>query len=147
MDSTVAGEAPKSFVKLNALRDIEATAQKRWELEKAFEVNAPQTKEPKFMATFPFPYMNGRLHLGHSFSLSKVEFSVAYEKLKGKHALFPFGFHCTGMPIKACADKLKKEVDMFGQQFERYVEEVATEEPEVAAPTKENTDPTKIAKK
>ncbi|KAJ3062890.1 cytosolic leucyl tRNA synthetase [Podochytrium sp. JEL0797] len=147
MDSTVAGEAPKSFVKLNALREIEASAQKRWELEKAFEVNAPQTKEPKFMATFPFPYMNGRLHLGHSFSLSKVEFSVAYEKLKGKHALFPFGFHCTGMPIKACADKLKKEVDMFGQQFERYVEEVAMEEPEVVAPTKENADPTKIAKK
>ncbi|KAI8614864.1 leucyl-tRNA synthetase, cytoplasmic, partial [Chytriomyces sp. MP71] len=68
--------------KLNNLRDIETAAQKRWEAEKAFEVNAPPSKQPKFMATFPFPYMNGRLHLGHSFSLSKVEFSVAYEKLK-----------------------------------------------------------------
>ena len=28
--------------------------------------------------------------------------------------LFPFGFHCTGMPIKACADKLKREIDEFG---------------------------------
>lgn len=28
--------------------------------------------------------------------------------------LFPFGFHCTGMPIKACADKLKREMEQFG---------------------------------
>lgn len=28
--------------------------------------------------------------------------------------LFPFAFHCTGMPIKACADKLKREMELFG---------------------------------
>lgn len=28
--------------------------------------------------------------------------------------LFPFGFHCTGMPIKACADKLKREMELYG---------------------------------
>lgn len=58
--------------------------------------------------------MNGRLHLGHTFSLSKAEFSVRYHRLKGKNVLFPLGFHCTGMPIKACADKLKREMEMFG---------------------------------
>jgi len=26
----------------------------------------------------------------------------------------PFGFHCTGTPIKACADKLKREVELYG---------------------------------
>ncbi|KAJ3139412.1 cytosolic leucyl tRNA synthetase [Physocladia obscura] len=150
---TVSGEAPKSFAKLNALRDIETSAQKRWEDEKAFEVDSSPEKVPKFMATFPFPYMNGRLHLGHSFSLSKVEFSVAYEKLKGKKALFPFGFHCTGMPIKACADKLKNEVELFGENFERFVPELVDMEESEAIPAKkdeklnENVDPTKIAKK
>lgn len=58
--------------------------------------------------------MNGRLHLGHSFSLSKAEFAVGFEKLMGKNALFPFGYHCTGMPIKACADKLKREIELYG---------------------------------
>lgn len=31
----------------------------------------------------------------------QAEFAVAYHRLRGKHALFPFGWHCTGMPIKA----------------------------------------------
>jgi valyl-tRNA synthetase len=44
--------------------------------------------------------MNGMLHLGHAFSLSKLEFASAYHRLKGEEVLFPFAFHCTGMPIK-----------------------------------------------
>lgn len=40
--------------------------------------------------------------------------------------LFPFGFHCTGMPIKACADKLKREMEIYGYppQFPEEVEVV-----------------------
>ena len=52
--------------------------------------------------------MNGTLHLGHAFSLSKLEFASAYYRLRGRNVLFLFGFHCTGMPIKACADKLDR---------------------------------------
>ena len=66
------------------------------------------------MVTFPFPYMNGKLHMGHTFTVSKCEFAVGYQRLLGKKCLFPFGFHCTGMPIKACADKLKREMEDFG---------------------------------
>ncbi|KAH8030038.1 hypothetical protein HPB51_006470 [Rhipicephalus microplus] len=68
----------------------------------------------KFFVTFPYPYVNGRLHLGHSFSLSKCEFAVGYQRLLGKKCLFPFGFHATGMPIKACADKLAREMEEYG---------------------------------
>ena len=31
-----------------------------------------QAPEGKFFGNFPYPYMNGLLHLGHAFSLSKV---------------------------------------------------------------------------
>lgn len=73
--------------------------------------------------------MNGRLHLGHTFSLSKAEFSVRYHRMKGKNVLFPLGFHCTGMPIKACADKLKREMETFGcpPVFPIVQEEVSVE--------------------
>ncbi|KAJ1878218.1 cytosolic leucyl tRNA synthetase, partial [Kickxella alabastrina] len=42
-------------------------------------------------------------------------------------ALFPFGFHVTGMPIKAAADKITRELEMFGPNFE-IPEEQTTED-------------------
>lgn len=108
----------KGTFKVEYLQKIEREVQERWENEKVFEKDAPKagrkSEDEKFFCTFPFPYMNGKLHLGHTFSLSKCEFAVRYHRLKGKHVLFPFGFHCTGMPIKACADKLKREIEDYG---------------------------------
>ncbi|XP_032388845.1 leucine--tRNA ligase, cytoplasmic [Etheostoma spectabile] len=109
----------KGTAKLDFLRKIEIEIQEKWEKEKAFEQDAPttvgeSTNKNKFFVTFPYPYMNGRLHLGHTFSLSKCEFAVGYQSLKGKKCLFPFGLHCTGMPIKACSDKLKREMELYG---------------------------------
>jgi leucyl-tRNA synthetase len=58
--------------------------------------------------------MNGRLHLGHAFSLTKAEFTARFQRMLGKNVLFPFGFHCTGMPIQAAAVKLQEEINEFG---------------------------------
>ncbi|KAH0956365.1 hypothetical protein HN011_009416 [Eciton burchellii] len=110
-------EKKKGTFKVEYLQEIEKKVQTKWETAKIYEVNAPLDKKPiteKFFATFPYPYMNGCLHLGHVFSLSKCEFATRYNRLLGKNVLFPFGFHCTGMPIKACADKLKREMELYG---------------------------------
>ena len=64
--------------------------------------------------------MNGLLHIGHGFSLSKAEFAVAFQRLQGKKALFPFAFHCTGMPIQAAAVKLKKEYETYGSPVPNF---------------------------
>ena len=69
-----------------------------------------EKNDSKYMVTFPYPYMNGYLHLGHAFSMSKAEFQVRYQRQRGKRALFPFGFHCTGMPIQAAANRLRNEI-------------------------------------
>ena len=70
--------------------------------------------------------------------------------MQGKRTLFPMGFHCTGMPIKACADKLVNEVKLFGQNFEKYSDEDALEDKanEKPAPSTHHEDVTKfVAKK
>ncbi|XP_059614194.1 leucine--tRNA ligase, cytoplasmic [Phlebotomus argentipes] len=119
----------KGTFKVEYLQKIEKDVQAKWAAEKLHESNAPETPrkslDEKFFVTFPFPYMNGRLHLGHTFSLSKAEFVIRYYRLKGRNVLFPFGLHCTGMPIKACADKLKREIKEFGcpPKFPEAVEE------------------------
>jgi leucyl-tRNA synthetase len=108
-----------------------------------FQPNAPSTKEiplhsisaaelrqkyPKFFGAMAYPYMNGTLHAGHSFSISKIEFMAGVARMQGKRALFPMGFHCTGMPIKACADRLVDEIKRFGKTFEGYTDEDAAED-------------------
>ncbi|KAK3366717.1 hypothetical protein B0T24DRAFT_596622 [Lasiosphaeria ovina] len=105
---------------------------------KTFEQDAPTTadipldsispaalraEKPKFFGTIAYPYTNGSLHVGHGFTISKVELATGYARMKGKRALFPLGFNCTGMAIKACADKLVREMEDFGQNFERYRED------------------------
>ncbi|XP_060064776.1 leucine--tRNA ligase, cytoplasmic-like [Ylistrum balloti] len=123
----------KSTAKLDEILQIEKQVQERWNREHIFEEdapnpNSPDAKQPKYVVTFPYPYMNGRLHLGHTFSLSKCEFAVGYQRLQGKKCLFPFGLHCTGMPIKACADKLKREIETYGYPPKFPVEEESEQE-------------------
>lgn len=89
--------------KRDFLIDLEKKAQSRWAADGVFEVDVPPpgaSDQGKWLGTFPYPYMNGSLHLGHGFTISKVEFAAGFQRMLGKRALFPVGFHCTGMPIK-----------------------------------------------
>ena len=144
----------------DALIAIEKKYQKLWADEHLFEIDAPsiddesinmdseelQKKYPKFMSSMAYPYMNGVLHAGHCFTLSKVEFSIGFERMNGKRALFPLGFHCTGMPILACSDKLKREAEMFGKDYANAPAEDKAEEVEVVVKT-ESEDVTKFKAK
>ncbi|KAF5345811.1 hypothetical protein D9756_010874 [Leucocoprinus leucothites] len=125
--------------KRDYLKSLEKKYQDRWQSEHLFEIDPPSQEEvaglssaeihekyPKWFGNFPYPYMNGSLHLGHAFTISKIEFAAGYERMLGKRALFPHGFHVTGMPIKASSDKIIREMEMFGQDFERF-EEVQAE--------------------
>ena len=79
--------------------------------------------------------MNGRLHLGHAFSLTKAEFAAGFKRLRGYNVLFPFGFHCTGMPIQAAANKLKNEIATYGNppQFPEDAPKAPTKEVDTLA--------------
>ncbi|XP_062232489.1 leucine--tRNA ligase, cytoplasmic-like [Phragmites australis] len=105
------------FARRDLLVQIQDEMQKLWEESKVFEANSgdkPPSPGEKFFGNFTYPYMNGVLHLGHAFTLSKLEFAAAYHRLCGSNVLVPFAFHCTGMPIKASADKLAREMEQYG---------------------------------
>ena len=92
----------KGRFKVDFLLGIEKDVQNRWEDCKVFEEEPPKENEKieKYFVNFPYPYMNGKLHLGHTFTLTKCDFAVGFQRLLGKKCLFPFGFHVTGMPIR-----------------------------------------------
>ena len=90
----------KGTARRDSLRANELRIQAMWENHHAFEADAEPGKD-KFIVTFPFPYSNGHLHIGHAFSLTKALFRSQFERHCGKNVLFPFAFHCTGMPIQA----------------------------------------------
>ncbi|MCJ1227281.1 cytosolic leucyl tRNA synthetase [Toensbergia leucococca] len=143
-DAIDPGNGSKNTLKLentekrDTLIAIEKRYQAKWQKSKIFQATAPSASEvpigsitpdelrqkyPKYFGIFAYPYTNGTLHVGHSFTVSKVEFTAGFSRMQGKRVLFPLGFHLTGMPIKACADKLAEDVRKFGKNFEHYVEE------------------------
>ena len=68
---------PKSTVKLDFMRGVHDDAQNLWRDTKVFQLDPVDgDNSNKFMATFPYPYMNGKAHIGHSFSLSKLEVRI-----------------------------------------------------------------------
>ncbi len=100
--SSAAAAAPaKGTAKRDALRANEIEVQAAWERDNVFQSDAASPDQEKFIVTFPFPYSNGHLHIGHAFSLTKSVFRAQFERHLGKNVLFPFAFHCTGMPIQA----------------------------------------------
>ncbi|KAG9145213.1 hypothetical protein Leryth_008994 [Lithospermum erythrorhizon] len=116
-EDIMAEDSGRSFARRNQLLEIESRVHNWWNEGDVFRSepkDSPPKPGDKFFGNFPFPYMNGYLHLGHAFSLSKLEFAAAYHRLRGANVLLPFAFHCTGMPIKASADKLAREIERFG---------------------------------
>ncbi|KAK9217321.1 hypothetical protein WN943_005947 [Citrus x changshan-huyou] len=150
----MATESGKSFARRDRLLEIESKVHTWWEESNVFNAEPgerppnPESGE-KFFGNFPFPYMNGYLHLGHAFSFSKLEFAAAYHRLKGANVLLPFGFHCTGMPIKASADKLAREIKQFGNPpvFLKEAEEEESPQPEEAEDANGGAPPDKFKSK
>lgn len=98
----------KSTTKLDNQKAIEATINLIYghNDDNNYDFNNPKKK----FITFPFAYQNGRLHAGHISTFLKCDILANYYKLQGYNVLLPFGFHATGSPIVACANKLAKEL-------------------------------------
>ena len=79
---------------------------KKWEESRIFESN-PNDKK-KFFINFPYPYINSYLHLGHAFSVTRVDVYARFKRMQGFNVLFPQGWHCTGTPVWSAAQRVKE---------------------------------------
>ncbi|MCS7139856.1 MAG: leucine--tRNA ligase [Candidatus Nezhaarchaeota archaeon] len=88
-------------------RGIEDKWKNRWFNEGVFEAD-PQPGKPKIFITFPFPYVNGSLHVGHGFSATRLDVYARFKRMQGYNVLFPFAWHWTGEPILGAAERIRK---------------------------------------
>ena len=93
----------RSTARRDQLTAYQTSAQASWSTSKAFEVNADAEKTIKFFGNFPYPYMNGLLHLGHAFSLSKLvrlnvheHYSLSEPRSKEKEDALASSKHSSG---------------------------------------------------
>jgi leucyl-tRNA synthetase len=88
-------------------KKIEKKWQKLWEKQKLYEANVDEKKK-KFFITFPYPYMNGAPHVGHSYTSFRTDAYARFKRLQGYNVLYPQGWHATGEPIIGVIERLKK---------------------------------------
>jgi leucyl-tRNA synthetase len=86
---------------------IEEKWRNEWEKARLFEAD-PDPKRKKFFVTFPYPYMNGPLHIGHGFTATRVDVYARFMRMKGYNTLFPWAWHWTGEPIVGAAIRVQK---------------------------------------
>ncbi len=88
---------------------------------KIFEVEP--SKKQKFFVTFPYPYVNGAPHIGHSFSFFRTDSYARFKRLQGYNVLFAQGFHATGEPIFGAYERFLKGDK---QQIQTFIDFGAT---------------------
>jgi len=89
-------------------RSLELKWQGRWEEARIFEAD-PDPNRPKCFVTFPYPYMNGLLHVGHAFTATRVDAYARYKRMRGYNVLFPWAWHWTGATIAGQCERLKRK--------------------------------------
>ncbi len=85
--------------------------QKKWEKEKVFHAEVDGSKR-KYYVAIVYPYMSGLLHLGHLFTYTFSEVVLRYKRMRGFNVLAKYGYHCTGTPIVAAAQRVKEKEPM-----------------------------------
>ena len=97
---------------------IEERWQKEWREAKIFE---PCLNEKKpYLVTAAFPYTNGPQHIGHLRTYATADTLARYKRMKGYNVLFPMGFHLTGIPIIAQANRLKDNDQELIKDFKAF---------------------------
>ncbi|KYH40925.1 MAG: putative leucyl-tRNA synthetase, partial [Candidatus Bathyarchaeota archaeon B26-2] len=87
-------------------RELEEKWLREWEKARIFEAD-PDPRREKCFVTFPFPYMNGPLHIGHGFTATRVDAYARFMRMRGYNTLFPWAWHWTGEPILGAALRVK----------------------------------------
>ncbi|MBI1978790.1 MAG: leucine--tRNA ligase [Candidatus Aenigmarchaeota archaeon] len=100
-------------------KKIEKKWQAKWDEAKIFEANV-NPKKKKFFTSIIIPYVNGNIHIGHSFTYTRIDAYARFKRMQGFNTLLAEGFHATGEPILGAIERLKKNDKSQIETFKMY---------------------------
>src|SRR3990167_2018757 len=80
--------------------------QTKWAAAKLFDVDPD--KRRKFFTSNVIPYVNGNVHIGHSYTFTRTDVYARFKRMQGFNTLMAQGFHATGEPIVGTVERLQK---------------------------------------
>ncbi|MCW4054782.1 MAG: leucine--tRNA ligase [Candidatus Bathyarchaeota archaeon] len=92
---------------MSQMKHIEEKWRKKWETARIFEAD-PDPQKKKMLVTFPYPYMNGPLHVGHTFTATRVDAYARFKRMQGYNVLWPWAWHWTGQPLLGASERVAK---------------------------------------
>lgn len=97
-------------------KEVEPKWQKFWQEQKIFQFQT-KSKKPIYSIDTPPPTISGKMHLGHAFSYSQMDFIARYKRMRGYNLFYPFGTDDNGLPTERLIEKTKK---VKGTKMERW---------------------------
>ncbi|MBR9676055.1 valine--tRNA ligase [Candidatus Woesearchaeota archaeon] len=86
-----------------------------WQENRTYKFN-PDTKKEVYSIDTPPPTVSGRMHIGHAFSFSQMDFIARYKRMRGYELFYPFGTDDNGLPFDKLVEKTNK---IRSKDFER----------------------------
>ncbi len=99
-------------------KEIEPKWQRIWEEKGVYRFD-PKSDKPVFSIDTPPPTVSGRMHLGHAFSYSQMDFIARFKRMQGYNVFYPFGTDDNGLPTERLVEKLNnvRAKDMDREAF------------------------------
>ncbi|HLA23229.1 MAG TPA: valine--tRNA ligase [Candidatus Nanoarchaeia archaeon] len=98
------------------LDSMEKRILKLWEKEKVYKMDS---KKKIYSIDTPPPTVSGKMHMGHAFMYSQMDFIARFKRMNGFSVFYPFGTDDNGLPTEKLIENLKgvKSKEMSRKKF------------------------------
>lgn len=86
-------------------KQAEEKIRRFWDKEKVYRFDSKSKKEIYAIDTPP-PTVSGKMHIGHAFQYSQMDFMARFMRMSGKEVFYPFGTDDNGLPTERLIEKL-----------------------------------------
>ena len=89
-----------------------------WENEKTFKFD-PKSKKKIYSVDNPPPTVSGKMHIGHAFQYSQMDFIARFKRMNNHSLFYPFGTDDNGLPTEKMVEKMNnvKSKEMSRKDF------------------------------